>query len=97
MVVAIGLRFLGGEKPKSLADAFGTSIGSIHRVVDKFLYHVDHCQHQHLSTDLLPVTYQDRIRVAREWGDRSSAFGAFLLSYWSYGWLTLYNRESRGC
>ena len=30
MVVAIGLRFLGGEKPKSLADAFGTSISSIH-------------------------------------------------------------------
>ena len=77
MIVAIGLRFLRGEKPKSLADTFGTSISSIHRVVGHFLDAVDLCQHKFLSTDLLPVGYSDRIRVAREWGERSSAFGIF--------------------
>ena len=30
MIVAIGLRFLGGEKAKSLADTFGISISSTH-------------------------------------------------------------------
>ena len=77
MIVAIGLRFLGGEKAKSLADAFGTSISSIHRVVDVFLNAADHSKDTFLSTDLLPVGYNKRMQMAREWNEQSNAFGAF--------------------
>ena len=77
MIVAIGLQFLGGEKPKSLADTFGTSISSIHCVIDVFLHAVDYCIHPSLSTDLLSVGYDKRIQIAREWNKRSTAFGAF--------------------
>ena len=41
MIVVIGLRFMGGEKMKSLADIFGTSQASIPRVINKFLLAVD--------------------------------------------------------
>ena len=81
MVIAIGIRFLGGEKVKLLADAFGTSISSINRVVDKFLNAVDHCSHPRLSTNLLPVSYQDRIRVSKEWMSRSQAKGIFWCAF----------------
>ena len=77
MIVAIGLRFLGGEKAKSLADTFGISISSTHRVINKFLNAVDLSSHPHLSTDLLPNSYNERIQVARQWEERSSAFGCF--------------------
>ena len=75
MIVAIGLQFLSGEKAKSLADTFGISISSTHRVIDKFLSAVDLSSHPHLSTDLLPNSYNERIQVARQWEERSSAFG----------------------
>ena len=77
MIVAIGLRFLGGEKPKSLADIFGTSTSSINRVIDEFLNAVDISTHRDLSTDLLPKTEEDRMRIAEEWNERSDSLCSF--------------------
>lgn len=36
MIVAMGLRYLGGEELKSMADVFGTSIDSATRVTSIF-------------------------------------------------------------
>ena len=41
MIVALGLRFMGGEMVKSLADVFGMSDKSAERVINKFLDAVD--------------------------------------------------------
>ena len=38
---------------------------------------MDLSSHPHLSTDLLPNSYNERIQVARQWEERSSAFGCF--------------------
>ena len=76
MVVAIGLRFMGGEKMKSLADTFGTSLSSIKRAVGKFLDAVNRSDDKMLGVDL-PVSYEERTKVAQEWGARSEAFGLF--------------------
>ena len=43
----------------------------------KLLNAVDDCNHPHLSTDLLPATEEERIKVAREWNERSQSFGDF--------------------
>ena len=81
MIVAIGVRYLGGEKRKSLADIFGTSDSSIDRVIDKFLNAVNDCTHPHLSTDLLPVTEEAQTNTPREWKAGSHSFGDFLGVY----------------
>ena len=52
MVVAIGLRFMGGECPKLLADIFEMSIKSAERIIDKFLHAVDLSKHASLSISL---------------------------------------------
>ena len=77
MVVAIGLRFMGGESAKSLADIFGMHIKSAERAIDRFLMAVDGCDHIDLSIGLLPKTDMDMKRMAHEWNSRSSASHAF--------------------
>ena len=77
MIVAIGLRFFGGEKIKSLADIFGMGISSAQRVIDVFLEAVELSNHEFLSTDLLPDTVEDRKKMADDWNERSSAFGLY--------------------
>ena len=77
MIVAIGLRFMGGEKRKSLKDIFGTSTSSIDRAISIFLDSVDVSKHKDLSTDLLPSSYDDLKKVSDEWSQRSSAYGIF--------------------
>ena len=66
MIVAMGLRYLGGEELKSIADMFGTSIGSANRVTNVFLDAVDRSVHQLLSINRLPTSYSDRVTVASE-------------------------------
>ena len=77
MIVAMGLRFMGGEKIKSIADIYHTSLRSAERVLDIFLDAVESSDHPYLSTDLLPRTKNDRQRVTEEWAARSDAFGLF--------------------
>ena len=81
MIVAIGIRFFGGEKIKSIADIFGVSISSAQRLINDFLEAVEKSDHPFLSTDLLPESHSDHRRVADEWNDRSNAFGLY------YGYL----------
>ena len=77
MIVAMGLRFMGGEKIKSIADIYHTSIRSVERVLDVFLEAVEESNHPFLSTDLLPTTEAERQKFAGEWAKRSRAFGIF--------------------
>ena len=74
MKVAIGLRFMGGEKSKSLADIFSMSLKSADRCIDDFLEAVDKSKHKDLALDLLPEKEMDRNRMAVEWNQRSGAY-----------------------
>ena len=77
MVLAIGLRYMGGEHAKSLADIYGMHIKSAERVIGKFLNAVDKSTHPFLSIDNLPKTEMERRKVALEWSARSGAFHVF--------------------
>ena len=77
MIVAMGVRYMGGEKIKSIADIFGTSFPSTNRVVNLFLEAVDKSTHSHLSIDLLPESDLERNRYAMEWNQRSDAFNLY--------------------
>ena len=77
MVVTVGLRYMGGEEPKSLADVFGMSIESTNRVINLFLKAVDSSKHPHLSIDLLPETEIDIKLMAKEWQMRSRAYNIY--------------------
>ena len=77
MVTCMGLRFMGGEKIKSLADTYGVSKRHADTSVQKFLDAVDYCAHQSLSTNLLPQSNDNKIKLANDWNKCSSAFGIF--------------------
>ena len=68
MTLAVGLRFLGGEYQKSLADIFGISISSTQRVVNNFLDAV----HKKLAISI-PKTTVELSRCAQEWDKLSGA------------------------
>ena len=70
MIVAMGIRFMGGEEVKSIADIFGVSISSVDRVVALFLDAVESSANPMLSIDLLPISYQDRMKMAEEWSNQ---------------------------
>ena len=73
MRLMMGLRYMGGEKFKSLADIFGMSLKSADRVIDIFLDAVNKCEHKDLDVSLLPEREMDRNRMALEWNQRSGA------------------------
>ena len=75
MVTCMGLRFMGGEKSKSLADAYGVHIKSADRVIDKFLDVIDKSDEALLSTDLLPKTPLQKAKLANDWNKCSGGFG----------------------
>jgi len=77
MVVGIGLRYMGGEAPKSLADIFGISIPSANQVINVFLEAVDKSDHEHLSIDLLPKSDLEKRRMVSEWQKKATR-SAFL-------------------
>ena len=76
MVLYTGLRFMGGDMIKSLADVFGMCIESADCSVNIFLNAVDDCDHVDLSTNLLPQTREDTILLADQWHSRSGASGS---------------------
>ena len=78
IVVAAGLRFLGGEKPKSIADIYGISIPSVDRILNNFLDAVD----DKLKIKL-PETNNELQKCADNWINISGAFGVF---YGIVGW-----------
>ena len=66
MSLAIGLRFMGGESPKSLADIFGVHVKLAERVVNKFLVVIEECKHLDLSIDLLPQSDMEMKKLAHK-------------------------------
>lgn len=74
-IACMGLRFMGGEKYKSLADIYGCSKKSTDRVIDRFLRAVDTSNSPMLSIDLLPKTNEEKERLASEWSNVSGSFG----------------------
>ena len=65
--LCVGLRFMGGEKTKTLADTFGGHTVSAQRCVNKFLDTVDQCDHPLLSTNRLPESPDELKNIAAEW------------------------------
>ena len=57
---------MGGEKSKTLADAFGVHVQSADRVIDKFLDVIDNSDAAILSTDLLPKTTLQKAKLAND-------------------------------
>ena len=74
MKVAIGLRFLGGEHIKSLADIFGISRSSVTRSVGLFLDAVVTTPKLNIN---MPLTNRELQHHADGWGALSSADGVF--------------------
>lgn len=74
MVVAIGLRFLGGELVKSLADLFGVSTPYTHDLISKFLDAVDTQEELEIK---IPTTEEELMKCANEWDQLSGADGIF--------------------
>ena len=74
-IVCIGLRFMGGELTKSLADIFGVSIPHCHTLINRFLLAVDNSNDSSLSIDLLPRTKVEKTKMANEWKILSSSSG----------------------
>jgi hypothetical protein len=74
VIVAAGLRFLGGEATKSFADIFGMSIDSGRRVVQKNLNAVN--KNDELSISL-PTTTEEFEKLAAKFTSVSSANGIY--------------------
>ena len=95
MIVAMGLRYVGGEEVKSLADIFGMSIDSADRLINLFLKAVDSSKHHHLSIDMLPKSEMECQKLAMEWQQRSGAFHIFYGMLGAIdGWLCTIERPS---
>lgn len=90
MVCAIGLRFLAGEMERSLDDVFGLSLGSTHRIINKFLIAVNECKELEIK---LPETTEELKNAADGWHKLSSAGGFFYGVVGCIdGWLCTHNR-----
>jgi hypothetical protein len=74
LIVATGLRFLGGEQYKSLADIFGVSLSSAERITKMFLSAILGCEELALK---LPKTLEDLTRLANGFHNLSGADGLF--------------------
>ena len=75
MVTCMGLRFMGGEKIKTLADAYGVSTRHTDTAVELFLKAVDESSNPLLSSDLLPKTTAEKIKLANDWNNCSGGLG----------------------
>ena len=67
MIVCVGIRFMGREYIKSLADIYGMSILSVKILVNLFLKSIDTSRNHLLSTNLLTSTPMSRAKAARDW------------------------------
>jgi hypothetical protein len=70
LIVATGLRFLGGSTHKDLEDIFGLSLNSVKRVIKMFLKAVLSCSALALK---LPETIEEYEKLAEDFCERSSA------------------------
>ena len=75
MVTCCGLRFMGGEKIKSLGGIYGMRTCQANQAVAKFLDAVDNSAHLFLSADLMPRTPDAMVKLANEWNKCSGGFG----------------------
>jgi hypothetical protein len=73
IIVACGLRFLGGEQYKSIADVFHISPSSAMRVVNRFLDTIVACD----ALEITLPTLDELEEVSRQFAEVSSADGAF--------------------
>ncbi len=74
MIVAVGLRYLAGEKKISLSDIFGMSRHSVERVINRFLDAVD--REPRLRTQL-PSTPEELEKHSEQWDKLSGASGIY--------------------
>jgi len=90
LVVGAGLRFLGGESQKSIADIYGISVKSTMRIVDKFL----HAVNKHLQIQL-PTDEEELETFAMDWDAVSGAGGIYHGVVGAIdGWLCCIDRPS---
>ena len=74
IIVASGLRWLGGEDFKSIEDTFHISMSSVQRVVNRFLDAVIECDHKDLAIEL---PKDDELeQIAEGWNSLLTAGGA---------------------
>jgi hypothetical protein len=75
IIVASGLRYLGGESYKSIADIFHMSDDSARRVVNRFINAVIESEHEQLA---LALPKEDELEdLAVQWSRKSTADGIF--------------------
>ena len=74
IIAAIGLRFLGGEFPKSLEDVFGVDITSVPRVISMFFNALFDCNELAIK---LPQTASEVEQLANGFSSVSSSEGLF--------------------
>ena len=72
LIVAMGLRFLGGLTPKDAASEFGVSIPVAHQKIKLFIQAVN----KSFTIDVPRLT-EELERCALEWNEKSGAFGMF--------------------
>ena len=74
MTVAAGLRFLGGSLVKDIADLFGMSYSSVHRIVNLFLLAVN--THEHFKIEVTQTP--DQLKACADgFQSISSSFGIY--------------------
>ena len=74
MTVGAGLRFLGGEYQKSIADVYGLSLTSCQRIVNNFLSAADTNSHFDIK---IPTSEAELQKRADEWNRLSGASGLY--------------------
>eukprot|EP00980_Cylindrotheca_fusiformis_P014224 scaffold3747_cov99-Cylindrotheca_fusiformis.AAC.4 len=73
-VLMVGLRFLGGDSKRTLADVVGISSASVDRCINTFLEAIENCRDLDIK---LPSTTDEIHRHVDEWTAISTARGAF--------------------
>jgi hypothetical protein len=74
IIVAAGLRWLGGEDMKAIKDTFHISLRSAQRIVNRFLDAMIECGHEYCEIEL-PL--DDELEaLAEEWSELSTAGGS---------------------
>ena len=92
VVLASGLRFLGGVGFAELADIFGHLTSSLRRTVNRFLTAVNCCPRLLIK---LPLTSDELKNHVDQWDNLSSAFGLFHGVVGAIdGWLACTNKPS---
>ena len=93
VMLATGLRYLGGAKPQEISDIYKISIPSVHRVINMFLDAVEHSDELQIK---IPTTDGELRSHANEWNRRSGASGLYYGAVGAIdGWLACTNKPTR--